>query len=172
MSNPNLRNSLVKLGVSLLGSWEVDWLYNLGSYVDYKNPDNTLSVKSKVDHLAGGLSIVYLFAIFESYFDKDHWQTYIEPDDLKLLRAYRHVRHCVAHGHDGKRVQPLSSSPTALSRIESDAFDEVIQSDLFSPKNIITLDANDKLTINPAIGIHLRTFMGRIAQYSLAKVAS
>ena len=149
---------------------ELDWFHTLGNNVDYGKKKYEDLVKPKVDHVIGGLSILYLFAIFETYFDNSYWRKYIEPENEKILRAYRHVRHSIAHGHHGTRAQPRS--PRGINQIEYDAFDEAVDRELFSPKNIIELDRSDNtFTVDPAAGIYLRNFMRPIIQDAVAKVA-
>lgn len=162
MSNP-LKQPIGELNRILLSLHELDWFHTLGNNVNYSNPAHTGMVKPKVDHVIGGLSVLYLFAVFEYYFSVSHWSIYIDPDDLMILRAYRHVRHSIAHGYHGKRAK--------RNKTDLMAFDYVIQRDLFHPKNVITLDSStDEITILPSIGIFLRQFMQKIAQYVFAKV--
>ena len=134
MSKIQLRKSLQGLSEVLSGLYELDWFCNLDKYVNYKEPKNTNLVRNNVKHVIGGLSVLYLFAIFESYFDNKYWKSYIEPGDEKILRAYRHVRHSIAHGHHGFRVQPMS--PRGQNKDEYDAFDDVIKKNLFPDKII------------------------------------
>ena len=169
MKNSALVNSLVNLGKVLGELHELDWFHQLGNTVDYKKKEYVDMVKEQVDHAIGGLSILYLFAVFESYFEPKLWETYIKPDDLKLLRAYRHIRHCVAHGHHGQRVIPKYKA----NEVEYDAFDEVIRNNLFYPKNIIELDSSsNNITIESSAGIFLKQFMKQIVQYATAFAAS
>lgn len=148
---------------------ELEWFHTLGKNVTYPSQISVHMVKEKVDHVIGGLSILYLFAIFETYFDQGDWDGLIDPNELRLLRAYRHVRHSVAHGHHGLRIHPR----TNRNQEEYDRFDEAIRDQLFFPKNIIELDATDnKIKIDPSVGIYLRRFMRDIIQNTIVKVYS
>jgi len=110
-----LRGSLVELMKELGSTHEMDWFHTLGSNVDYKAQEYNGPVKAEVDHVMGGMSILYLFAILESYFKPKYWEGFINEKELLVLRAYRHVRHSIAHHHGGKRVKPR----TPLNQIET-----------------------------------------------------
>lgn len=169
MKNLALVKSLINLGKVFLELHELDWFHQLSKAVDYKKREYVEMVKEQVDHAIGGLSILYLFAVLESYFEPKLWETYIEPNDLKILRAYRHVRHCVAHGHHGQRVMPITKS----NKVEYNAFDEAINNDLFSPKNIIELDSSsNNISIKSSSGIYLKQLMNSIVQKAIAKAAN
>jgi len=168
MDTKELQDSLTELSKALGGLHELDWFHQLGKVVDYKRLEDVKIVQSNVDHAMGGLSVLYLFAIFESYFDQKLWKNYIKKHDEKILRAYRHVRHSIAHGHRGLRVPPK----TNLNKEEYDAFDEAIKNNLFYPKNIITLDKTSNIiTIHPTVGIYLKDFMMNVVQDATAEVA-
>ena len=170
MNPSELLKSLLELQKIFGCLYELDWFHSLGNNVNYSKYEHIKLVKANVDHVMGGLSILYLFAIFEFYFDNSHWKKYIKPSDEKILRAYRHVRHSIAHGHHGSRVQPRS--PQGINQEEYDAFNDAIDNDLFSPKNQIAIDkSNNTLTINPAVGIYLKQFMQKIIQDAIAEAA-
>lgn len=170
MDPKSLLESLQKLQKVLNSIYELDWFHSLGKYVDYSKYESIELVKPRVDHVMGGLSVLYLFAIFETYFDNKYWEKYLNVNDIKLLRAYRHIRHSIAHGHDGSRLQPRS--PRGKNQEEYDAFEEAIANNLFSPKNIIELDTtNNTITIHPATGIYLKPFMLNVAKNAIAEVA-
>lgn len=170
MDSRTLCQSLINLSQVLGSLNELDWFHTLGNNVDYNKKEYVDLVKPKVDHVIGGLSILYLFAIFETYFDNNYWNKYIEADKEKVLRAYRHVRHSIAHGHHGTRAQPRS--PRGINQVEYDSFDEAVNNELFTPKNIIELDRTDNtFTVNPAAGIYLREFMKNLLPDAIAKVA-
>ncbi|MFC1955322.1 hypothetical protein ACFLWZ_02125 [Chloroflexota bacterium] len=166
------RNRLIELlkeFLKVLGNAnELDWFHQLGKAVDYMSVENIKLVRSEVDNAMGGLSVLYLFAMFEYYFDQSLWKTYLSSEDEKILRAYRHVRHSIAHGHHGLRVP----ARTRLNQEEYDAFDEAINNGLFSPRNIITLDnITNMIKIHPTIGVHLKQKMRDVALIAMANVA-
>ncbi len=170
MNPKELLKSLIKLLQEFGELHELDWFHTLGQNVNYSKYEHVKLVKPKVDHVIGGLSILYLFAIFESYFDNSEWKNYINQDDEKILRAFRHVRHSIAHGHHGSRAQPRS--PRGINQEEYDAFEEVIENELFSPKNIIELDKSENtITINSGAGIYLKQYLQKITQDAIAEVA-
>ena len=166
MRNLVLSKSLIELGSILVSLYELDWFHNLVGLVNYNKSKDKEMIKEKVDHVMGGLSILYLFAIFESYYKKSNWDTYINPDDLKLLRAYRYIRHCIAHGHHGKKIKPKYSANVQ----EYNDFEDAIKNNLFNPHGLIKVNqSDDSIIINSTIGIYLKDFMVNITQYSIAK---
>lgn len=168
MDAKSLLRSLIDLARTLNNLHELDWFYKLGEEVKYGSNENVKLVRADVDHVVGGLSVLYLFAIFESYFDASDWEKYLPPEEEQVLRAYRHVRHSIAHGHHGKRVLPRNRR----ERQESGAFDIALRENKFQPRNIIKLDvSSNKMTIDPTIGIHLRLQMSDIVKRAIAKVA-
>ncbi len=167
MTKDELCTSLVELGKKLNTLHEMDWFHHLGSTVDYSKKENVDMVRAKVDHVIGGVSVLYLIAVFESYFPQQEWGKYVSPDKLKILRAYRYIRHCIAHASHGKRIPPK----TKTNKIEYQAFDDSIKNELFSPKNIIELNkSTNQITIKPTIGIYLRQFMLDIVQQVVSQV--
>jgi len=168
MTANNLIESLKEF-LNVLGSaYELDWFHQLSKAVNYKSIENVKLVQSEVDHVMGGLSVLYLFAMLEYYFDQSLWKQYLNNQDEKILRAYRHVRHSIAHGHHGLRARPR----TRLNQEEYNAFDEAINNGLFSPRNIITLDSTtNTIKVHLTIGVYLKQTMRDIALKAMTNVA-
>jgi hypothetical protein len=161
-----LRERLIELASILQKTNEIDWLPSLPQHVDYQSNEATKIVRADLEHLVGGLSIVYLFAIFENYYPIKYWEDFIsDPVKLEVLRAYRHVRHSVAHGHKGKRVAPKSQRNIK----EYEALDKAIKRNLLAFKSSIEKKKNGDLKISRTAGLSLRTFMMGIADHSMVK---
>jgi len=85
---------------------EIGWLYSATRRAPtYQNSELNENIQGRLDHAVSGLSIVYMFALFETYFPKSKWKKHIAPDVLNKLLAYRHIRHSIAHGFDGDRAR-------------------------------------------------------------------
>jgi len=164
-----IKDSLLKLRTRLGEAHEIGWFHNLERKVDYKSDEARKEVQDKLDHAMGGLSIVYLFAIFESYFKREHWKKFIKEDEIKILKAYRHVRHSIAHQSGGLRVRPRKME--GWGKEEYDAFDEMIEKEYFGPKKLISLESSsERMIIRPTVGEALKSFMDTLAQSAIAEV--
>src|SRR5688572_10486458 len=66
-------------------------------------PQANAPTQADVNHFVGGMTIVYLFAIFEEALPHGgnglpEWQDHhILADERRQLLAYRHVRHVMVH---------------------------------------------------------------------------
>jgi len=88
---------------------EIGWLYSATRHAPtYQDSALNESIQKRLDHAVSGLSIVYMFALFETYFPKRKWKKYVAPKILNELLAYRHIRHSVAHGFNGERARDHS----------------------------------------------------------------
>ena len=121
---------------------------------DASNPD--------VSHIRGAWMMNILFGFFESYFEKSKWSKYIDPYDLKLLKAYRHVQECMGQGIKENRLKPINKP-------ESDDFEYAINNGLF-PKNAISVDPKtNTITLKESVVNPLRDLMDKIAQDVISK---
>lgn len=78
---------------------EVPYLQTKGNEVP--NPELKIRVKRSIR----GLLVVYLFAMWDTYVDRDLEDKILNADERHRLRAYRHIRHSCVHGFDGKRAK-------------------------------------------------------------------
>lgn len=86
--------------------------YFMGGKLDLCNnlhiaghPERTVETRDELRELMEGLSLVYLFALWDEYIQNDFLSSNISNDELNKLRAFKHVRHTVAHGTTGKRAK-------------------------------------------------------------------
>ncbi len=77
--------------------------------VKHPNPETRKELQDGVDRAVQGLLVVYLFAMWEEFVSRDMEQEWLTPDELTKLGAFRHIRHSVAHGFEGKRAKQCRS---------------------------------------------------------------
>ena len=155
----NLQQDLIKLSSILvnLNQYELGWLYSETGHVAGKHkPEVREEIQRRLDHAVGGMSVVYLFALFETYFPKSEWRI-IEPSDLERLHAFRHIRHSAAHGFEGARATTHATD-----------FDNVMSSN--NPiRSVKNYDVNN-ISLHRDAGIDLREFLEFITKKYLVRV--
>jgi len=84
---------------------ELGWIYSSTRHsVNYSGqPENNARIQARVDSAVGGVSIVYIFAFLEVHIQRALWQ-YASIELKERMYAYLHIRHTVAHGFNGSRV--------------------------------------------------------------------
>ncbi len=100
---------------------EFGWLLTgMKHRVTHHDPNFRMETQDRVDAAVQGILLVYLFAIFDEYTTDELRGNWISENDKYVLKAYRHLRNSIAHGHGGKRA------PNCKSR---DQFEIVMNSD-------------------------------------------
>ena len=90
---------------------EMGWLYSATRHaLTYQYSALNESIQKRLDHAVSELSIVYMFALFETHLPKRKWKKYVAPKILNELLACRHIRHSVAHGFNGERAWTIVRS--------------------------------------------------------------
>lgn len=100
---------LVELGRELLthGQDATGWLCTkTRNVVEYSDPAIRARVQKDLDHSVALVSIAHLMAAVEQRFPETYWSVVLDKDDVELLEALRHVRHCAANGFTGLRPEP------------------------------------------------------------------
>ena len=65
---------------------EIGWLYSATRHAPtYQDAALKEDIQNRLDHAVSGLSIVYMFALFETHFPKCKWKKHIAPDVLDEL---------------------------------------------------------------------------------------
>jgi len=108
---------------------EVPYLQSKGNEVP--NPELKIRVKRSIR----GLLVVYLFAMWDTYVDRELEDKILNADERHRLRAYRHIRHSCVHGFNGKRARQCRNE-----------FDKVMESDN-AFRNVILDKVADKIEI-------------------------
>ncbi len=60
--------------------------------------------QARINNTIQGLLLVYLFALWEEYIDRDIERRWLSEQERNRLNAFRHIRHSAAHGFDGTRA--------------------------------------------------------------------
>lgn len=124
--------------------------------------DAAARIQADIDEfLAEGIMLVYYFAMFEEYLPTSDWDSHLEPDVAERLRAYRHVRHTVAHGTN--RVRSTNKTDRA-------AFDKVMNS--ANPLSGIAYDATHITEIRGALRSDFVGLLDTAAKQAVQKTAT
>jgi len=96
---------------------ELGWIYsstrNIKGYAGQVSLNR--SIQNRVDNAIGGVSIVYIFALLETYIPRAVWK-YAEPHHVERMYAYLHIRNTCAHGFDGSRAERYVDKFDAVMR--------------------------------------------------------
>ncbi|MBL4602973.1 MAG: hypothetical protein JKY84_09510 [Emcibacteraceae bacterium] len=79
----------------------------LSNVVKHSDPVIRQQRQDEVNATKNGLLVVYLFAMWEEYIERDLETDWLAADELERLNAFRHIRHSVAHGIDGQRASNM-----------------------------------------------------------------
>lgn len=136
--------------------YELGWMFsctrNIRGYEG--RPKENAQIQARLDNAVGGVSVVYIFALLESYIPRSVWQ-YAEDEHRDRMYAYLHIRNTCAHGFDGARADRYK-----------DKFDTVMASD----KPILHIERYDAnaIIVQPSVWQPLKdfipTFLGSILQ--------
>lgn len=133
------------------------WFYSETAHVAGKHkPEIWEEIQRRLDHAVGRMSVVYLFALFETYFPKSGW-TVIQPHDLERLHAFRHIRHSVANGFGGTKANTHASD-----------FDNVMSSP--SPIRCVANFNTNILSFSRDAGIELREYLDFVTEKYMVRV--
>lgn len=160
-NSSNLLQDLLELLAALDGmsQRELGWLYSSSRYaVTYSDPQVRVETQTRLDHCVGGLSVVYLFAMFEECVPYTDWSKYVWPDYERVL-AFRHIRHSVAHGFDGRRAKTHSKN-----------FDIIMSS--LHPIEAIASWSCSHLSLNSSAGLQLQEVLIAATKRIIGQVAS
>lgn len=98
---------------------------SLNHIVQHPNPDIRREIQSNLNEMVQALGLLYCFSVWDAYLDEittdsveNDWLT---QDEKKRLRAYRHVRHCVAHYYSGRRANRSKSCTAAFDSVMASA---------------------------------------------------
>jgi len=126
---------------------ELGWILSSTRFVEGYEGQVELreELQARMDHAIGGMSIVYLFALLETYIGREYWDTVNESMKDKIY-AYYHIRNTMAHGFDGKRAERYV-----------DEFDRVMNSE--NPiRGVVDYD-NNTIIVDASIWIGLKDFL-------------
>lgn len=85
---------------------ELGWLLSESTaYVNHPNPQARPEIQRRLNATREGLVLVYLFAMWEQFVERSVESEWLTPAKLLRLNAFRHLRHCAAHGFEGRRAR-------------------------------------------------------------------
>ena len=168
---------LIQLGAILqhVTQREVAWLFNGASDSGKMNYSQQVREETldRLQHATSGLTIIYGFALLEEFFRRrpadadpddpqtpDYWKLYIEPNDLELLLAYRHIRHTIAHGFEGARADGHRKN---FDRVYARTSGETIG---------VEVRPDGTLWLSHGEGHRFFVFLGRVATHALGRLAN
>jgi hypothetical protein len=139
---------------------ELGWIYSSTRHsVNYQGqPELNRKIQARIDNAIGGVSIVYIFALLETYINRELWE-YADDGMRKKMYAYLHIRNTVAHGFDGKRAERYA-----------DKFDDLMTSG--KPINGIKSFNDNEIIVEPNIWIGLKDFIPKFLASILHKVVN
>ena len=137
---------------------ELGWIYSSTRHsVNYQEqPETNARIQGRVDNAVGGVSIIYIFALLETYIPRALWK-YSEDSLKKRMYAYLHIRNTVAHGFDGIRAERNVTE-----------FDEIMDSD--SPISGILSHNSDEIIVQPTVWLGLKDLIPRFLGSILHKI--
>ena len=139
---------------------ELGWLLTgMSNRVSHSNPDIRREIQDRLDASMQGLTMVYLFALWEEYVERDVEREWLPAEKLERLNAFRHVRHCAAHGFGGARADKCRTE-----------FEAVMNSDQPFPNLPWSSDSID-LT-KSQVAIDCMRFMEELGKEIIGRVAN
>ncbi len=137
---------------------ELGWIYSSSRHsVNYQGqPEQNARIQARIDNAVGGVSIVYIFALLETYISRDLWK-YGDENMRQRMYAYLHIRNTVAHGFDGKRADRYV-----------DKFNNVMSSG--QPINGIKSFDDDVIILEPSVWTGLKDFIPKFLASILQRV--
>lgn len=98
-------------------------LTGLRHSVENKDPEYRKLIQNNVDELTQGFAVLYVFSVWDASFEREETaellKNHMSPHDARKFRAFRHVRHSVAHFYSGKRA--------TQNELDYQAFDDQMQ---------------------------------------------
>jgi len=101
-------------------------MLGLDSFTESSNNPNVLATKDQSKHVLNGALIVYLFSMWDTYFDKNAVQKYFRTEEKKRFYAFKHIRIVAGHNIDGNR----KGNRSGQDRMDhAEKLDEIMSSD-------------------------------------------
>lgn len=159
----DLTNAVVELR-RILGDQNQDvlgWLWgSTRNQVNYKDAEQRAVRQARLDHAVGCLSILFQFAVLEESFRQSDWPKAWTEDQIRRIRAWRHVRHCAAHGFDGSRAMN--------SKKDTVAFEVEIKS--AGLRGVELIDAETKIRCDPLAGMNFNGELCQLLDLAMVKL--
>ena len=78
-------------------------LLGVESFADTSSNPNVAASKPNSLHILKGALIVYLFSMWDTFFDSNTPENYFRDEEKLMYYAFKHIRHVAAHNIDGDR---------------------------------------------------------------------
>lgn len=127
--------------------------------INIQDPNIRKQKQNEVDIYTQGLLVVYLFAMWEAYVDRDVEKEWLPADKLTRLKAFRHIRHSVAHGFAVTRAD--------LCRKE---FEFIMESNQPFPN--LPYDSDSLDLTNSQVASDCQRFMGDLGKELIGRIAN
>lgn len=172
-SREYLGKLLLNLMKTLGGLYEIHWIYNSSSFVNYSKLEDTRMVRKDVEHLSGGLIILYLFSIIEADIRWYDWIRFgselgISEVQIKLLKAYRHVRHSMSHSSHGRRAWAHKKDFDNIRNMSKEEMGEETHN-IIRFRNAIHVTQSDEISIDRIAGMEFHSFLKNLVQKAAAR---
>ena len=158
----NIMNDLVELGQILLKQSQDAFGYLHSStrhVIGYSDPEERNRVQNNLNHAVSLLSVAHVMSIFEQKLPSIYWNLVLEPNDIELIKAYRHIRQCACNGFTGIR-----------SDIDYLEFDSIMTSD--TPLSGIEFYDDKSIVLNEHIGLNALEFIRRITDKAIVSASN
>lgn len=160
--NETIFNPILPLLTKIQGCVQRDfgWIYSKsGTLVTHPAPLIRKEIQESVDASVQGLLLVYLFALWEEYVERQLEREWLSADKLERLNAFRHIRHSVAHGFDGTRANKCRAE-----------FENIMNSSQPFPN--LPWDTNKIDLKKSQVSIDCQRFMEDIAKELVGRIAN
>ena len=124
--------------------------------VSLNDPVARREIQAELDHTVGLLVVAHWMRMFSEAVPDAYWSWYIDTDDRRRLRAYRHLARSAREGLGHER-----------SKRDRRQFDAVMASSDPLPGVLV---AGDRLTIEPTVGNALGVFMEQVRSKLIVKL--
>lgn len=108
--------------------------------------------------MMSGAMIVYLFAMWDEFFEKDDHVHYFQEDERQRYYAFKHVRHVFAHNINGERK---SNRPSNARMDRAEEFDCTMASD--SPIAGVQFNHDKMILKFPDAFLECQNFLSQMA---------
>jgi hypothetical protein len=138
---------------------ELGWLLSVSTApINHPNLQARPEIQRRLNGTREGLILVYLFAMWEQFVERSVETQWLTQAELLRLNAFRHLRHCAAHGFEGRRAKQCR-----------DEFETIMNStDPFQNVEWTT----DMVDIsNGNVAIHCQQFMAGLAPQLISRIA-
>ncbi len=161
MYNETLVQSLIPLASKQWEAfqYELGWLLNASTApINHQNSQARPEIQRRLNATREGLILVYLFAMWEQFVERSVETQWLTQAELLRLNAFRHLRHCAAHGFEGRRARQCREEFETVMN-STDPFQNVEW----------TTDTVD--ISNGGVANHCQRFMAGLAPYLISRIA-